>query len=142
MGAHEILLQFIAQTVNDLVYANTGGVGGNDSIGLAERLNLLENALLDGDVFGSGLDDPVSFTDIFQIVSGVADSDVLDSSLGIKHVVSGVLDVGHAVESKTIAELKALFCETLGLFFIGQALGRNDVQHCDLNADACEQTGY
>src|SRR5581483_11574041 len=75
MRARPMALEFVGEPFGDLADGKAGGVGGDDRAGAAMRQDFLQQAALDGEIFGDGFDDPVSLGAPDEVVFEIADGD-------------------------------------------------------------------
>ena len=75
MRAGPMALEIVGEAFGDLADGKAGGVGGDDGAGAAMRRNSLQQAALDGEIFGDGFDDPVGLGAPGEVVLEIADGD-------------------------------------------------------------------
>ena len=67
--------EVVGEAFGDFGDGQSAGVGGDDGSRLADGVNFAEEFTFEVEVFDDGLDDPVNFGELFEIVFEVADGD-------------------------------------------------------------------
>ena len=77
MRSSPMLLKLFAHPFRDQMHRQTGGVGGNDSAGLAKLRDARQQIFLDVQIFGDDFDDPIRFRATRQIIVEISDGDAI-----------------------------------------------------------------
>ncbi len=140
MRAGPMVLKLVGKAFGDLPDGKAGGVGGDDGAGAAMRQDFLQQAALDGQIFGDGFDDPVGLGAPGEVVLEIADGDARgrggrEEGGGAR--LQGGFEAGanDAVADARVGERKAA-----GLF-LGGELGRDDVQQPAGDAGVGQMSG-
>ena len=133
-------LELVGEAFGDLADGKAGGVGGDDRAGAAMRQNFLQQAALDGQIFGHGFDDPVGLGAPGEIVLEIADGDAggrggREEGGGARLLGGFEAGANDAVADARIGERKAA-----GLLLRGE-FGRDDVQQPAGHAGVGQMSG-
>ena len=80
--AQKVAAQFFVEAGGDAGQGNAAGIGGKNGLGPAHRGNALDQAALNVQIFGHGLNNPVAVAQTVEVVLEVARSDQLGGRLG------------------------------------------------------------
>ena len=75
VGAKPGAAEVVGEAFDNFRDRQTAGIGGDDGAGLANLLDLAQQAALDLEIFDDGFDDPVDIGELVEIVLEVADGD-------------------------------------------------------------------
>ncbi len=73
MRAEPAAAEVVGEALGDLGDGQSAGVGGDDGSGFADGVNLAQQFALQVEVFDDGLDDPVNFRELLEVVFKVAE---------------------------------------------------------------------
>ncbi len=77
MRAEKMCPELRAQTLGHGIEKNPGSIGGNDRVRFAHRIDSAQQVLLDLEIFHHDFNDPITFSDLVEIVRKVADGDAI-----------------------------------------------------------------
>src|SRR5262249_30171436 len=114
-----MLLELFGHAFGDEMNGKAAGVGANDGTGFAELRNAREEIALDFEIFGDDFDDPVGFSDAWEIIFKIADRDFFGESRSEKGGWARFLCGFEACTDDLVA---------VGSRGVGLEIGRNDVE--------------
>ena len=140
MRAGPVALEIVIEALGNVVDRKAGGVRGYDRARPAMRCELLQQAPLDGEVFGHGLDDPIGLGTPGEIVFEISGGDAISSRRGKKRGRPCLLCGFQASADDAVADARVREHQTAGFFLRGE-LGRHDVKQKAMDARVGQMSG-